>query len=88
VTRSTGAGRGGARKGAGRPKRKTAPSITAPVPTGLNAKELASARLDAAFEVLAHICAHGGNDMARVRAARIIIALSMGKPIRPAGRAN
>jgi hypothetical protein len=87
MTKSRGVGRGGARCGAGRPKRKTAAPITLPVPTGLSAQELARARVQMAVSTLAEICLSGVSDVVRVRAAKILIRAAASRSV-PPRRAN
>jgi hypothetical protein len=65
-------------------RKKTAGPIALVPPSGLTAQQLASERVDLAVAVLADVCANGRSGIARVRAAKIIMALAEGKPIRPA----
>ena len=88
MTKATGVGRGGKRKGAGRPKRKPAGPIAMVPPSGLNAQQLAARDVDLAVRVLADICANGKSEIHRVRAAKIILAHAAPKSRRPAGHAN
>src|SRR3954469_6991229 len=65
-------------------RKRTAGPIS-PVPcSGQTAQQLAKERVDLAIEVLADVCANGRSAIQRVRAAKVIIGLAIGKPIRPA----
>jgi len=60
-------GRGGARRGAGRPRGSR------------NASTLARPHVGAAIAVLAHVAAHGGDERARVLAAMTLVGLAVPK---------
>jgi hypothetical protein len=65
-------------------RKRTAGPIS-PVPcSGQTAQQLAKERVDLAIGVLADVCANGRSAIQRVRAAKVIIGLAIGKPIRPA----
>ncbi len=88
MTKATGIGRGGKRKGAGRPKRKPAGPIAMVPPSGLNAQQLAARDADLAIRVLADICANGRSEIHRVRAAKILLRIADSKSSRSTGRAS
>lgn len=81
MTASKNIGRGGARKGAGRKKKPTAPPITdVPVASGQSAEALAKGNVDVAMAVLRHIALNGESEAARVSAAEKIINRAAGMP--------
>lgn len=81
MTEQKRAGRGGARKGAGRKKKPTAPPLTAiPEVTGESAEALAKAAVDIAMAVLIHVAVNGESEAARVSAAEKIINRAAGMP--------
>lgn len=81
MTASKNVGRGGARKGAGRKKKPTAPRITEiPEVSGQSAEALAKAAVDVAMATLVHIALNGESEAARVSAAEKIINRAAGMP--------
>ncbi len=88
MTKSKGIGRGGARPGAGRKKKKTAGPISWPAPSGLSAQQLAKQDIDLAISVLADICINGRSEIQRVRAAKVILAHAEPKSRRQSGRTH
>jgi hypothetical protein len=91
MTRSRLVGRGGARPGAGRPRKPVAdptaiagaqakPERTPIIPTGLGEDDLKKFCEALAFETLATIAAEGASESARVAASRELLDRAQGKP--------